>query len=397
MLVPQTPTQALVAAGTAGAGQIATRLPAVLQALFRVGGGLAGNEAGNLVEEKPAGTGALATGGVLAGIETAVPGLGKVIRKLPYMKGRQAADDAAKYAEFIGRISPPLAGAKTVQELRTLASGPGSEALGAAKGAANTEIAGGIGAREGRLEIPSLGVTTPTPTAINPTLGVQPVTVMKPVTKPMTLQEANDALSEIGAKAFSKNPLDRSFQGVDQRRLYGKVRSEIEAALDLADPTGYSSVAFDKAQAAHRAGLALLKPLTSDRAVRSVGNEIQFNTPFFQQWASNPKNRASLVNKLGQHGYDDLIWTLTRGGGPDTRDVLASGAGRVLDALKGTFGRGQNTGSAQYLGAPLRTVFPGLGSELAGRNPFTPSAGTVTAADIAALRALGVLPEEAQQ
>src|SRR5439155_15496343 len=122
----------------------------------------------------------------VAAMEAASPVLGKVLRSLPGAKGRIAARDAAGYGQQMGQQSPPLAGAQTAEDLRTLAAGPGQQALGTAKGAANQAIAQGIGARNA-LSIPSSGPN------------------------PMTLQEANDALSAIDVRTFRKNQLDRTF------------------------------------------------------------------------------------------------------------------------------------------------------------------------------------------
>lgn len=329
----------------------------------RIAGGTLGGAIGGATEGAPV-TGAaegLARTALGEGIGA---GLGMGRRVLPGAKSEIAGRDAAAYGAEMGRQSPPLAGARTADELRTLAAGPGREALGAAKGAANADISAGIGARAGTLEIPSLGQTTNVTQPIGQG-GTHTVTVIKP----MTLQEANDALSEIGAKAFSKNPLDRNFNGVDQRQLYGKVSGEIRAALDKADPTGYSSGAFDQAQQAHKAGLALLKPLERDAAYRRYPDEVQFNTPFLQKYVANPKNEAALRNKLGDEGFDSLVNILTRGGGVGTQDSLAGGQGRTLDALRQVWGKGMG-GAPQILGSVLRTATPNIGSQYAGKAPL---------------------------
>jgi hypothetical protein len=352
-VTPQTPLQAGAAIGTGVAGGLASRfgstgLPA---ALWRVLGGAVGGEAGGQVQGAPTGQGALLGGGPAA-IGEGVGGIGgKVLRSLPGAKGRIAGQDAAALGGEIGRQSPPLAGASTAGELRTMAAGPGREALGTAKEQAITQIE---------------SMLPPSPTINVPTLG-----------GPMSLRDANNKLSEIGARAFSKNPLERNILGVDQRQLYGQAANEIDAALPQdARPL------WQTAQADYKKGLALLKPLQSPSAFRQYPDEVQLNTPKLQEYVANPKNEAALRNKLGDQGYEALVNVLTRGGGAGTRDILAPGQGRVMDALLQTFGRGQG-GATQFIGAPLRTALPNVGSQYAGRAPYSLPPALQSVLDIA--------------
>ena len=202
----------------------------------------------------------------------------------------------------------------------------------------------------------------------------------------MTLREANDALSEIGARAFSKNPLDRTFNGVDQRRLYGQIEQEIQAALG-----GQHSQApdlFNTAQRDYSKGLSLLRPLQSPNAYRLSSGETQFNTPFVQGSVQTPKNAASMRNKLGGADYDALVNVLTRGAG-EGKDVLSSGQGGVMDALMQTLGRGTNSGAMGMLGVPLRTALPNVGSQYAGRQPYSLSPVLQQALDVVLQRQAG--------
>ncbi len=289
-------------------------------------------------------------------MEAAVPLGGKLLRSLPGAKGAISGQDVAAYGQEIGRQSPPLAGASTADELRSLAAGPGRKALGQAKETTITQI-------ESML---------PTPTLDIPALGGR-----------MTLRDANKTLSEIGARAFSKNPLDRTIQGVDQRQLYGQLANDIEAAL----PANARPL-WQSAQADYKKGLALLKPLQSSSAFRQYPDELQLNTPKLQEYIANPKNEAALRNKLGDAGFESLVNVLTRGGGVGTRDTLASGRGRMSDAFMQSFGRGTNTGSLQALGVPFRTILPNVGSQYAGRAPYTLPPALQSILDVAAQRAV---------
>lgn len=316
----------------------------------RVVGGGVGGGVGGYIEHGPSGIlpGA-AKGAGLNVLAELIPALGgKLLRSGPGAKGRIAETDALNLGQEIGRQSPPLAGAQTANELRGLAAGPGRDALGAAKETAIQEI-------ERQLTGP---------------LNIQG--------SPRTLREANDLLSTVGARAFGKNPLERNILGVDQRQLYGQIANEIEMGL----PANLRP-AWQTAQADYKKGLALLKPLQSSSAVRQYPSEVQLNTPALQSYIANPKNEAALRNKLGDEGFEALVNVLTRGGGIGTRDILASGQGRMRDALLQTIGRGTNTGSVNMLGVPVRTFTPNVGSEYAGTAPYTMPPALRTILDLA--------------
>lgn len=375
-------------AGNAAAGLI-PGMRYLPRPLSRVLGGAIGGGVGSYLQgEEPLEGAAKGAGTGIVGEGLGAVG-GKILRSAPGAKGRIAGQDAARYAEEMGRQSPPLAGAKTADELRALAAGPGRERLGAAKEAAVQDIERQLPQLQPptRVNVPAMAPTetmihvqSPQYSAhdVNPISTFQSVTqqisALAPTTTinvpvlggAMPLREANNRLSEIGAKAFSKNPLDRNFNGVDQRRLYGQVANEIEAGL----PQQLRPL-WQQAQGDYKKGLALLKPLQASSAYRQYPDEIQFNTPQIQTFLANPKNEAALRNKLGDGGYEALVNAMTRGGGVGTRDILAPGQGRVLDALRQTLGRGTNTGSMQALGVPARTLFPNLGSQYAGRQPYT--------------------------
>jgi hypothetical protein len=368
VVVPQTPLQAGIMAGTMAAGPAAPILGPLAKypALARVLGGTVGGAVGGAVEDPTlagAGRGAAWGAGTTAAGELVGKVLGKLARSAPGAKGAIAAEDAANYAGEMGRQSPPLAGARTVQDLRQLAQGEGRAALGGAKEQTIQQIEALTG--NGPLSVPALDAN-----------------------KNFTLREANDLLSEVGARAFSRNPLDRTFNGIDQRRLYGQIASELDAALGAAHPDAPGL--FRQAQADYSRGLGLLRPLQAQNAYRLSPGDVQLNTPMVQTFLQNPKNAAALRNKLGDQGYQALLDTMTRGAGQG-RDVLPAGSGGMLDAAMQSFGRGQNTGSAQFLGVPLRTLLPNVGAQYTGRQPLSLPPALQQALDVVLQRQAGQL------
>jgi hypothetical protein len=352
--LPETNIGAGAMAGTLAAGPAAplagfARVPA----LARILGGAVGGEAAGTLSGEQAGKGALVGGSMAAVGEGAGAALGKLVRSAPGMKSRIAGADAAGYAREAGRISPPLAGARSAEDLRALASGPGRARLGQAKESAVQQVEGAI--------------------------GNQPISVGG---QAIPLREANDRLSEIGARAFSKNPLDRTFQGVDQRQLYGQTAREIEQGLSQLDPTGAALKTWQQAQQAYSAGTALLRPLQTPQAFRT-GKSLEFNTPYVQRLLANPKAEAALRNKLGDREFEALRNVMLRGGRPGGVDVLSPG-GRVTDALMEIL-RGKG-GATQIPALVPRTLLPNLGSRYTGRQPYSLPPKLQTILDLAAQR-----------
>src|SRR3972149_3661451 len=169
-------------------------------------GGPAGGAAGGAVGEEGALTGAALGAGTSALGEAGGAGANKLLRSLPGMQRAINLRDVRSVGETVGEIAPPLRGATTVGGVREMAAGGGLANLGQMKESAVRQIERVIGPTA-RFEMLSLGGSA------------------------MTLREANDRLSEIGARAFSRNPLDRTFQGIDQRQLYGEVARDIRRGI----------------------------------------------------------------------------------------------------------------------------------------------------------------------
>mgnify|MGYP001612449813 FL=1 len=342
-------------------------------AVGRVIGGAIGGETGGRLEGAPPGRGALLGGGGAATGEVLGPVLSKVFRSLPGMKARIAGHDAAKFGMEMERLAPPLGGARTAEDIRALAAGPGREALGQAKEQAVQQIEARLGQLQPVLYPWQPGYAAPGH-MIMPSLG----------NRAMTLREANDALSEIGARAFSKNPLDRTFQGVDQRRLYGRIEKEIEQGLRGLDPTGGALQLWQPAQQTYKAGLALMRETGRKGAFRT-GADLQFNTPAFQRRLADPRVEADLRKRFGDVGFERLRDRMLRGGAPGEVDVLAPGSGRMSQAA-GEILRGKG-GAPQIPALLLRTPLPNLGSTYAGRPPYTLPPALQTILDLALQKA----------
>src|SRR3990167_1876323 len=192
-------------------------------------GGTAGGAAGGAVGEEGALTGAALGAGTSALGEAGGAGANKLLRSLPGMKRAINLRDVRSVGETVGEIAPPLRGATTVGGVREMAAGGGLANLGQMKESAVRQIERVIGPTA-RFEMLSLGGSA------------------------MTLREANDRLSEIGARAFSRNPLDRPFQGIDQRQLYGEVARDIRRGIARAERGMAEGIEATAAGMTERAG-----------------------------------------------------------------------------------------------------------------------------------------------
>lgn len=263
--IPQTPVAAGAMIGTAAAGpavSLAARygLPVSLLTRFpplaRILSAAAGGEAAGQASGEPAGTGGLEGGLSAAAGETAASVVGKVLRSMPGAKGRIAAADAERFRAGLPAdlqaATEAAPGATTTERLRSVAAGPGREAIGQTK--------------EGAVQ------------AIESLIGDRPIRIPSLSDQPMSLRDANLRLSEIGAKAFSRNPLDRTVQGIDQRQLYGQVANEIRAGIAEAENAYRQGLAAARtaatAQGTRRALPSLTEPAVPGPAGRWEGRNV---------------------------------------------------------------------------------------------------------------------------
>ena len=361
-VVPQTPLQAGVMLGTATAGPAvgaaAKLAPAagkvVAPWLARILGGTAGGAAGGAVGEEGALRGAAVGAGTSLVGEGIGAGVNKLLRSLPGMKRAINVRDVRSVGETVGEIAPPLRGARTAADLRELAAGGGLEKLGTAKDEAITAIEGMVAAKRMPKRYTSSLWQEPPGKFLVPTLDKQ---------TPMTIREANDKLSEVGAKAFSKNPLDRTFQGIDQRRLYKTLSQEILTGLTTLDPQ--AAQLWQQAQRTYAAGKRLTEVF---RAKGLIDKNSMLRMEVLQEAVRDPSTIAWLRNKLGPEGYAKLAQTVTRGGGVGAVDRPAWGTGTAIEPLR-MIGE-MKGGTPALVGATTKGFLPNLWSRYAGTLPF---------------------------
>lgn len=354
MVVPQTPIEAGAMIGTGGAGLLARGAGRGLQALARVTGGLVGGEAAGQASGEPTGKGAAIGGGGAAVGEGVAAAGSKLMRSLPWMKGVIARGDERAFANAVGDVSEPLAG----MNVRAMGSGGGRRAL-------RTD-------REARIS------------AIEAAIGNQPISVPS-LGGPMPLRDALDALSNVGVR-LGQHPADRSVRQAPDALDYRTIIGEIRTGLDSVDPTGRASAAFGQAQDVYRGGKTLIRQILAQEGLFNADG--QFNSAAAQKLLTNPRRAELLRERLGDDQYEALVNVAFRGGNPaDGRDRLAQGAGGLMDPLK-TWARGGNTG---FWGLPMalgRTLLPNIGSQYAGRAPFTAPAPLNAILDAAGQRAV---------
>ena len=363
LVVPSTPIELGAMLGTGGGGVAARGAGRGLQALSRVTGGLVGGEAAGQATGEPTGKGAaIGGGGAVAGETLSAVG-SKLLRSLPWMKGVIAKGDERNLARAVGDVSEPLAGL----DLRAMGSGGGRKALTAD--------------REGRIR------------AIEAAIGNQPINVPS-LGGPMPLRDALDALSKVGVR-LGQHPADRSVRQVPDALDYKTIIGEIRTGLDAVDPTGGASAAFSTAQDVYRGGKTLIRQVLAQEGLFTADG--QFNSAAAQKILTNPRRAELLRERLGDENYNALVNVAFRGGSPaDRRDRLSQGAGGPFDALK-TWARGSNTG---FWGLPMalgRVLAPNIGSQYAGRAPYTASPALQAILDVTLQKAGGAALDPANR
>ena len=381
LIVPQTPLQAGIAAGTLGAGPAigaagravpaAARGLGALQAVpglgrllgpaaGRIVGGTVGGAVGGAAEnpslegaERGAATGAIATGAGEA-LGKLAPMVGTGARR-GYQAARQAtggfareqaARDAAAVGLAVGEIAPSLAGSSTAAELNTLASGAGREALSAQQQATVNKLSA-----NGLLDVPSLVRAA----------GKKPGDML-------TVQEAKDALATL-RKATARNPM--------LQPRYDAANAELKSALEAAGGPG-AVKDWTTMQGDYRRGLAALdKVLGRPGTYRPVEGGIELNMPALQAALQNPSNVRLLKSRLGEDGFAKLEAAVFRGAGSAAgRDVLGKAAAlpgelRWAGRLGGYAGGGVGgaagaEGGEWLLNKALGKILPNTGARYVG-------------------------------
>lgn len=434
MAIPQTPTELGIMAAIPGARAAIPALKAaprgwqaVRNILAGAGGGTVGDvaEGGSGARGAAVGAGSAAVGEVL--------GSSTASRIAPGGQRAIAQKDAERVGRTLEEIVPALRGARSARDLRELAGGRGQAALGEMKERATVDAESALASRtadapgmppRGEIPVPSVATrerigtsrgvrperpaeppnvqeppypgmsvdtvygATPRQVGTQPTTGPQPagaggvdlygpgpkVAADTPITvgrDTFTLREANDRLSEIGARAFSRDPAERNFAGIDQRKLYGQVYREIVEGIRQAGGPE-AAAAWEAAQGQYSKGLALIggggKKGVLDRAGAYDVSRGEISMRGLQTILADPKVQRNLRVKLGEDDYARLVDSITRGAGVGERDVLASGPQTMLGVLRDLFGE-QRGGTAKWASAIPRLFAPNLPTKYVGRAP----------------------------
>ena len=380
-VVPQTPIEAGALAGTlvapplAAARPLATAItklgPKLGPVLTRILGGAVGGEAGGLASGETPGKGTLVGGGTNVAGEVVGAGGGKIVRSLPWMKGVINRADAARIGRTAGEISPPLAGAKTGKDFQGLVEDRGLSALGAAKEEALARVEGMLPGKQG----PPWTAEFPAGAIRAPSLKTRELPFDSSRPAGISLRDASDELSRIGELLSSRQPLDPNVSRVDLARRYGELVAEIGQGLEQAGGPE-ARAAWEAGQTAYRKGRGIYDFLRDTKVLEPGGvtspliDEGSLNIVKLQRSLMDPTVAADLRKALGPEDFDRLAQAIFRGADRTKIDRMALGGGGPLDALMQVL-RGQNTGFSQTWRVPIATVLPNLGSQYAGRAPYS--------------------------
>lgn len=390
--IPQTPTDLALTAGTLGAGRyvapLARAVPyvgKVLAPASRIAGAVAGQEAGNLLEGRPLGTGEtnpLGPTSLTVGAEALGPlgrGFGRV---MPGAKARINANQARQFEDVIGTVSPELG--QAVQDAKATVR-PGT--VGRTQAAMQEAALGGSAQQNmsDRMErmvqnveraAPSLAIDTP---ALHSGYSTLPALEQQRIGAPgpngFSLRQAQAIRSYIGSSAFSQSPLGQGVTPVAKQDLWGRIGSDMDAAIGRAT-TGAPGMltGWRVANRDYGGGQMLQEGLQRPSAFRGAPNEISLNRNDLSDWLS--QNRLEGRSRMGTPQYEATVNALLEGGQPGTKDILAPGGGNALDALRQVYGRGQG-GAPQILGSILRTATPNIGGQYTGQRPVPSAAQTI--------------------
>lgn len=172
--------------------------------------------------------------------------------------------------------------------------------------------------------------------------------------------EALSKLYERGYAGKQGDALTRSMTGIEARQAAGHLRAQIATNLRRLDPSGDALTLFEQSQHEFAVGLTMTRQLQN--LFQLSPSEVNLDSRQVQRQVFQKLSKLSSMTPAELNTYLNTVFR----GGTFGADILASGQGRMLDALRQTYGRGQG-GSPQLLGAPLRTFLPDIGSQHTGR------------------------------
>lgn len=391
-LVPQTPLGQGAAIGSAGILPAARLLPPAVQAiaaahpaLTRILGGAVGGEVGGEAQGAVPGVGAAVGGATTAVGEGGGKVLSWIARSLPGAKGAISDIDATRIAGTIGEISPTLkasmgAGIQSAKDLKDwVLSAAGNKALGTEMKRASAAIDAQIG--KGGLQIPSMMPENKGLQAVREQLGLkagEPLPpgfeMQGPPAAGVSLGDAWKQLGVLGQRGYGgakEAVATRTVSGLGAREERNALRNEIETALQQADPTGKALAAWKQAVDTYREGLQPLRTLRDTAAGRiypTYGENVQLNTAMLQQRLS--QNREVLERKLGPENFQALADAINRGAPVGGKDVLQSGPGGALDALRMLLSGKGGSAAAIRVGSGVGELLPNATSRYIGQQPL---------------------------
>lgn len=403
-IVPQTPTEALAAVGTAAvAGPLGPALglaghPA-RAAMARIAGGAIGGEAGNLLEGKQPGRGALMGGGGAAVGEAATAVGGKLVRSA--LARRVNRRQTAQVGEAIEQIVPQFKGTpmRTAADLEALARQPelGEQKLSRYLQKRIDQMKGQLPldpeTGQTLIEIPALPsrVRAATPTA--PAGGVLgPEGVPEP---PMPLNvrgwSPDDLVAEIqklGNVGFGDtyiDPVGRTLDHKAARELWEMAKGQFERALKRLDPTGTALAAYRDGNKVYATGSAVLRLLRDGNAFAPVPNDTLLNFPGLQRFFGEHRAYYQTPSRMTPEEYNTLFRAIYHGGPIGSMDRVTRSV-LPADAAAQMGRSGGGTGTLGVL-AP-RTLLPGIGFQYTGRPPYVAPDTLKVLADMAMQRAI---------
>ncbi len=303
----QTPTQAGIMLGTAGAGGLAGALAPeagqLMQGATRVMGAATGGGVGGAIEGGPRGmTIGTAIGAATGALGEGLGATANYLRQMGVDRAKRIVQeqDAARMGEAIERIPKMkgvFGGMRDAAGLEDLAKGyvqRGDKVVN--KGIArlqdymdqqDTVIQAAI-----QQQKTQYGRNYQFPDAMKPG-------------EFTTYENARKSLSELGQKAFGGvkgQPLEPTIAGVDSKQLYAETTRLLQKQLASVDPKALQ--AFNDAQGVYEAGRYLLKDVLRP-AFRIKGTErVAFNSNVVQSKLAD--SRVKAAQKLGIEGFEAI-------------------------------------------------------------------------------------------
>lgn len=372
-VIPQTPVEAGIMAGTMGAGGLVAKagLTGLKAAATRMAGGTVGGAIGGGLSEEGAALGATkgAVGGALGeGIGWSQEALRRGITNLT---GGLYARDATKIAPAIGDLVPAFKGmAKDADTLRDMVqTGKGHNAIFDALAGAYDDIANKT---KGQLFSKQT-----TAGAMSKLTGVTTVTGRA---FPEVQKDLRDLYKKGWPADATAQPSPAAMEAKDQ---FFKMLAQTQQELATVSPALANQ--FREARRDFRVGINILDMLhrangPSNRLFQSGGSKINFNTSRLQNYMA--ANERELRREIGDAELEGIAREVFRGAPIGRGDTEGISLGRILFRNTGPVSGGAFIESFPKISAPYYTGQP---------VPFRLGAGRQTLLDMAIGQGVGHL------